>query len=320
MSNFTDTANWKRKDATTLVYSYDRKGERHEGSCEMEPQTVAMQLQRLSVLNEISWRIKDEKDPEREADFFSREYITALGILDDCRLHAITLDDKPNETSSRINVTIHPVPLEKLQATSVIDSWSLFREKEKPAEGWLRNEIGRIRYHSAGEYHDGSMFSASVLISQEKFDALALAVKQGNIRSARLSLLADLYHFGYESMGAGIRGHYYNYAILCEDDGASALSGSPKGSDGTTKARLQELIVEWSPKLDAKMAGLRDEPDEGDHLEPDMVQVERDLDTVVARLSKDVRAIRGRVDLFYQAVILGVILLVLGQVLDWFTG
>lgn len=319
MSSFENTSEWKRKDSTTLVYSYDHNGERRERSSEMEPQNVDMQLQRLSILTEASWRVKDKNNLDGEPGFFTNDFVSALGILDNCRLHAITLDKKPNEMSSRINVTIYPAPLSKLQAASVIDSWSIFREDKRPEEGWLKDEVGRIDYHSAGEYHEKSMFSASVLISQEKFDALAHAIKQGNIRSARLSLLADLYHFGYESMGAGILGHYYNYAILCQDEGTSSW-GTAKGSGGSTKARLQSLTLEWSPKLDSKMAGRRDQPDENDYLEPEMVPDERDLDKVVARLSKDVQAIRGRIDLFYQAGILVIVLLVLGQFLDWFGG
>lgn len=318
MSSFTDTSNWKRKDGTTLVYSYELKGEKHEGSSEMEPQTVSMQLERLSVLNETSWRVKDKEDPDSEASFITREYISALGNLDDSRLHAITLDDNPNETSSRLGITIYPDPLKRLQETSVIDNWSSFRDGKRPEEGWLKDEVGSLNYHSAGEYHQNSMFSARVFMSQGEFDALALAVKQGTIRSARLSLLADLYHFGYESMGAGMRGHYYNYAILCEDEGPSALWGTSKGSGGQTKVRVQELTLEWSPKLDSKMAGRRDEPDDDDYLDPDMAPVERDGKMAVAQLSRDVQAIRARVDIFYQAAILVVFLLFLSQVIDWF--
>jgi hypothetical protein len=110
-----------------------------------------------------------------------------------------------------------------------------------------------------------------------------------------------------------------NYAILCQDEGTSSWGGA-KGGGGWTKARLQALTLEWSPKLDSKMAGCRDQPDENDYLEPEMAPDERDLDKVVARLSKDVQAIRGRIDLFYQAAILVIVLLVLGQFLDWFGG
>jgi hypothetical protein len=316
MSSFTDTSDWKRKDGTTLVYSYEFDGKQHDGSSEMEPQNVGMQLERLSVLNETSWRVKDKKDPDSEAGFFTRDYITALGILDDCRLHAITLDENPNETSSRLDVTIYPAPLEKLQATSVADKWSHSGYEGRPEEGWLKDEVGRLSYHSAGEYHEGSMFSATVLISQEKFDALAQAIKLGSIRSARLSLLADLYHFGHESMGAGIRGHLYNYAILCMDEGTSGLWGTAKGNGGWTKARMQELTLEWSPELDSKMAGRRDEPDD-DYLDTELEPVERDLEKTVTRLSRDVQGIRGRIENFYQAAILIAVILGISQVSDW---
>lgn len=317
MSDFKNTSDWKIKDGTTLVYPIVYEGKQSESSSEMEPQTVDMQLERLSVLNETSWRVKVEKDPDSEAGFFSREYISAAGVLDNCRLHAITLNDDPNEVSSRIDVTIYPAPLEKLQATSVADDWSHIANDKRPEEGWLKDEVGRISYHSAGEYHDFSMFSARVFMSQERFDALAQVVKNDTIRSARLSLLADLYHFGYESMGAGMRGHIYNYGILCKEEGTSALWGTAKGSGGWTNARLQELTLEWSPKLDPKMAGRRDEPDEDDYLESDIVPVERDLEKVVARLARDVQTIRGRVDWFYKAAILVVVLVALDQVLGW---
>jgi hypothetical protein len=115
-----------------------------------------------------------------------------------------------------------------------------------------------------------------------------------------------------------MRGHYYNYAILCKDEGTSALWGTAKGSGGWAKARMQEMTLEWSPKLEPKMAKRRDEPDPDDYLEPDAVPAERDVERAVARLAQDVRAIRGSVDFFYHAVILVVVLLVLGQVLDWF--
>jgi len=73
MSGFSDTSNWKRTNGTTLVYSFDHKGERHEDSSKMEPQSVDIQLERLSILNETSWIVKDKKDPDSEAGFFTRE-------------------------------------------------------------------------------------------------------------------------------------------------------------------------------------------------------------------------------------------------------
>lgn len=320
MTSFTDTSNWKRENETTLVYYYDYEGDRRDGLCEMEPQTVNMQLERLSLLDETSWRVKDIEDRASKPGFFTHEFITGRGILDNCYIHAITLDDSPNETLSRIDVAIYPAPLTELKATSVIDRWAGLSEGKRPEEGWLKDEIGRITYHSEGEYFEEAMFFATVFISQEKFDALASAIRQGNIRSARLSLLADLYHFGYESMGAGIRGHRYNYAIVCQDEGTSALWGTARGSGGVTKARLQELLIEWSPTLDARMAERRDEPSDVDCLGSEMPSTERDLEKVVVKLSQDVQAIRGRVDLFYQAVVAIVILIAFNQVLNWFVG
>jgi hypothetical protein len=185
MSSFTDTSKWKRKNSTTLTYSYIHKGETHEGSSEMEPQTVSMQLERLSVLKETSWRLKDKKDPDSEAGFFTREFISALGILDNCILHAITLDENPNQKSVRLDVNIFPASLDQLRTTSVADSWAPLAAGERPEEGWLKDEIGQIRYHSAGEYHEDSSFLAILLLSQQKFDELAQAIKQGTIQAIR---------------------------------------------------------------------------------------------------------------------------------------
>lgn len=45
--------------------------------------------------------------------------------------------------------------------------------------------------------------------------------------------------------------------------------------------------------------------------------MEKDIEKTVARLARDVLAIRGRIDFFYQAAILVVIIFVLQQVIDW---
>lgn len=321
MSSFSDTSNWRKKDSTTLAYSYESKGQSHEGTSEMEPQSVDMQLERISLLNATSWRVKYKREPDSEAGFFTREYITALGVLDNCRLHAITLDSSPNEKASRISVTIQPAPLEKLQATSVADDWSAIGGDERPEGGWLKNEIGHISYHSAGEYHLDSEFHANVFMSEDKFEALLGAIKDGTIRSARLTLLADVFHFPYEGMGAGMRRHYYNYAILCEDEGTSGVRGTPKGIGGQTKARMQELTLEWSPKLETKMAGRRDNPDDDDDLlPPGDPTAKHDVDKLVGRLANDVQAMRGKVDLFYQAALFVVVVLVFKEVLAFFIG
>lgn len=317
MSDFKNTSNWRVKDGTTLVYPREYKGEKSEGEAEKKPNRLNLQLERLSVLNTTSWEIERYREPEEAAGFDTRVIISGLGTLDNCRLHAITLDDNENETFTKLHVEIHPAPLEKLQETAKVDTLSIIGEEDdKPEEGWMKDEIGSIHFHGAGEYYHESQIFASVFLSQDKFDDLVLAIKAGGIRSARMEILADVFEFGYESLGAGMRGHYYNYAILCEDEGDSAF-GTPKGASGKTKARLQEVLLEWAPTLDKKTAAVRDEPDDDEYFEPEMAPVERDIEKVVARLSLDVHGIRTRVETFYQAAIVVVILLVVTQVIDW---
>ena len=317
MSSFKDTSSWKKKDASTLVYSYEVDGKQHDGSSEKEPNSLLVQLERLSVFDETSWLLKDDKEPESETGYSSREFISALGVFDNCRIHTITLDETENEEFSRLDITIYPIELEKLQETSTVDEWSIIGDEDKPEGGWLKDEIGRIDYHGVGEYFDQSLLSARLFLSREEFDILVKAIKASGIRSARLQVLADLFEFGWEGMVADISGHIFNYAILCEDEGESAF-GTSKGARGHTQVRLQEVLLEWSPKLEAKPAVRRDETDEDDYLEPeDMEPVEKDVEKVIARLARDVQGIRGKIDAFYQAAILVIVILVLTQVLDW---
>lgn len=317
MSDFKDTSNWKIKDGTTLVYPREYEGKREDGESEKKPNSLILQVERLSVLNTTCWEIERYREPEQEAGFETREFISALGTLDNCRLHAITLDENENEVFTKLHVEIHPVPLEKLQETAKVDTLSIIGEADdKPEEGWMKDEIGSIHYHAAGEYYHESTIFASVFLAPDKFDDLVLAIKNGGIRSARMEIIADVFEFGYESLGAGMRGHRYNFAILCEDEGDSAW-GNPQGASGETNARLQEVNLEWSPTLDSKMAARRDEHDEGDYLELDIEPVESDVNKVVARLSRDVQGIRTRVESFYQAAIVVVIILVVTQIIDW---
>ena len=317
MSDFKDTSSWAKKDGTTLAYTYEVEGKPHEGTAEKRPNSIHVQLDRISVLNETSWQLKDEKEPESETGFSTREYISAFGAIDNCRIHAITLDDNPNEVFSQLDVSIYPTELENLVKTSTIDQFSfLHDEEDMPDKGWLSEETGRIDFHSDGEYHHGSQLFATLLLSQEKFDDLVEAIKAGRVRSARLDVFADLYEFGYESMGAGLPGHRYNYAILSKDEGESAF-GTSKGLSGFTRARLQEVLLEWSPSLENRKASRRNEPDEDDYLEEDLEPFKKGVEKTVAKLSRDVRAIRGRIDVFYQATIFIIIILVISEVTDW---
>ncbi|WP_170402862.1 hypothetical protein [Ruegeria arenilitoris] len=315
MSDFKDTSHWTQKDGTTLAYTYEIDGEKHERTSEKVPNSLLVQLDRLSVLNETSWQTKDEKEPEGEADYSTQQFITAHGKLDNCFIHAITLDEHENDRVTDIEAFIYPADLEKLRETSTVEEWSILRDEDKkPEDGWLSDEIGRITYHSEGEYYPRAMLTARLFLSQDKFEDLVREIKAGNIRSARLQLLADVYQQSWEGMVAG-PDDKYNYAILCEDEGDAPLWGTPRGAGGFTKARLQEVLIEWSPDLKSRTAGRRDQDD---FLEPEYSEPERQAtEQLVAEISRDLQSIRGRLNALYSAAFFVAVILVISQVIGW---
>lgn len=200
---------------------------------------------------------------------------------------------------------------EERARTSTIDRFDLrLKDEEMPDEGWLKDELGLIRYLEADEYQPDPLLFAALWLSSETFDHLVEAIKTGNIRSARLDVVADLYGLDYEGFfGAGLPGHLYNYAILREDKSI--------GSYGLTRARLQEVLLEWSPKLENRTVGWGDEPNEADDLDENFEPIERDAEKSISNLSRDVKAIRGRIDLFYQAALLILIVMLISRVASW---
>lgn len=315
---FEDTSKWTKKDSNTLVYAYKHEGEVHEGSSERNPKTINLQLERLTVHNEVSWQMKDEKEPSSETGFSDREYISGIGTTDD-RIHAITLDDNENAMQQRLDVNIYPLPLEELQKTSTIDDFGTFMldDEDKPEDGWLNTEHGRIDYHGEGEYHHEAMFFARLFLSTDKFDELVRNIKAGGISYAQLHILADLYDLRYEGMGAGMPGHSYNYAILCEDEGDSAF-GTAKGASGYANARLQELRLSWSPKLEKPLN--RDDLFDDDMLDANNESSDANVARAVSRIAEDVRGLRGRVNWFYRAAVFIAVIVIVVQTLGWFGG
>lgn len=316
MTRFKDTSKWTKKDGNTLVYSYKHDGKVREGSSERNPKTIYLQLERLTVHNETSWQMKDEKEPDSETGFSDSEYISAIGTTED-RIHAITLDDNENAMMQRLDVNIYPMPLEELQKTSTIEDFAaiFLDDEDKPEDGWLNTEHGRIDYHGEGEYHHEAMFYARLFLSTEKFDELVRNVKVGGITHAQIQILADFFELSYEGVGAGMAGHYYNYAILCEDEGDSPF-GTAKGAGGYTKARLQELRLSWSPKLEKPVH--RENPIEDDELDLGGELSESDMGRAVASLVEDVRGIRVRLASFYRAAVFVAVIYIVSQLFNWF--
>lgn len=133
-------------------------------------------------------------------------------------------------------------------------------------------------------------------------------IKTGkNIRSARLEVLADLYQFGYEAMFAD---HLTteNFGILCEDDSY--------GLGGITNARLQELVLEWSTTLSPNISPANNLTDDEDYLEEDSDADQGGSEMAIARIVRDVRAIRGKLGNLYQTAVIVLVFLVLSQVLN----
>lgn len=311
LSRFIDTSNWQQKDGTTLAYSDKPMGETSESILRKRPNSIQVQVNRMSVLNETSWQVKGEIRPDSKAGYSTREYIRAVGLMDNCKIYGISLDDRQNDVFTRLEISIHPMDPEELARTSTIDRFDLrLKDEEMPDEGWLKDELGFIRYLEADEYQPDPLLFAALWLSSEKFDHLVEAIKTGNIGSARLDVVADLYKFDYESFfGAGLPGHPYNYAILREDKSI--------GSYGLTRARLQEVLLEWSPKLENRTAGWGDDPNEADDLDENFEPIERDTEKSISNLSRDVKAIRGRIDLFYQAALLILIVMLISRVASW---
>lgn len=249
MSSFEDTSNWKKKDGTTLVYSKHVDGREVEGTCEKEPNSLFLRLERLSVAKETSW--KPEDGPSSEFNFATREYLEALGYFENCCIHAITLDSSENKKITRVSVSIFPIELKELQETAKDYSLSEMRKIEnKPDEGWMSGENGRLRYYEEGGH---SSLYATLFLSSDKLEDLAKDIKSGNITSAQLEIIADLYSLGafYED--------YFNYAILCNNE-EDRWGG--KNVSGHTKARLERVHLRWSSQLEVNRAQDRDGHDD----------------------------------------------------------
>ena len=299
MTSFADTSSWELQDNGTLRYSYTHKSERISGASEKRPQSIFVQLETLSVHDVASWRLKDDESPEDEIGYQSNLFIRATGILKHCRIHTITLDEIENENFAQLEIFVYPTELERLQATSIHEQWSFAPNEDKPDGGWLKDEIGRIVFFGYGEYNHSSELSSRLFLPHNQFEALVAAIKDGEIRSAQFTVLADLYEISWEGMVADMKGHVSNYAILCENQGQSAW-GNSKGVQGETKARLQEVHLEWSPKLEPQASGTLAHPYDGDTRESDAEIKATDLTKALLRIADDVQNIRDRINYFFS--------------------
>ena len=303
MTDFKNTSNWEKKTSSTVLYRYEHDGKQREGELEKEPHTLHVQAERLSVMDTTAWGVADKEHADNTTGFKSREYIKVEGKLDLARVHVFTIDKVPTLTFDRIEVSIYPLSLEELQSSSKYERWSIRESKDRPEDGWLKDEHGRIDYYEVDEYFREASISARLWLDQATFASVLQKIKGGGtIRNARLEILADLFQFGYEGWVAGPM-TTSNYGLLCESD--------ERRTKGYTKARLEELLLEWSPKL------ARPQPDVDDL--PTELADDDANGRAVSGLASDVKQIRARLDIFYQAAIAVVVFFVVSNIVGWFS-
>mgnify|MGYP001094520360 CR=1 FL=1 len=246
MRMFNDATNWKKTGDRSLTFSYPNRGEQREQPLEKRSVELWLQFERLSLFQETSWQFQDRYNPEKETSFSTREYIGGSASLTRCRIHGIALDDTPSVAFVRLDVSIYPVALETLKETT--HSSLSFPSGKVPEGGILKDSLGELVFYWADdEVHNWPELYAKLHLDDESFSALARNIQAGGIRAARMKVLGDLFGLKW----GGIPGADDDYVILLEDEGPSKR--------GRAKARLGEILLEWSPALDTKMGPDRDE-------------------------------------------------------------
>ncbi|MCW3783910.1 hypothetical protein [Defluviimonas salinarum] len=299
---FSDTSNWKEKNATTLIYAYDFEGKHREGEIEKEPHTLHVSLESLSLVETTSWVFKDDNEPDSKTGYVLTEHFRGYGLLQGSCLHAFAVGEKKNETFDAIEIRIYPADKESLIKASHFDRWSFILSKEqRPTEGWLQDEMGRIEYYSANEYMEKSSVMARLFLDRSSFDALALRVRAcGRLASSHLVIFADLYQFAYEAAFADFD-ETRNYGMLCTDERS--------GRTGFAKARLDEMRLDWSALAPDRRGSDQVEVGAGDTLDADLRGERAGALSVTDRIAGDVRRMRERMDTLYLGAFLLVTLL-----------
>lgn len=287
MSDFANTSNWEKLTNSSIRYRNEHHG---EGELEKLPRSVGVQVNRISVMNTTAWTVADKEGSDSTTGFTSREFIKVDCKLDRARVHVFTLDETPTTTFDQMEVDIYPISIETLQAASKYKRWSTVGVQYRPEDGWLKDEHGRITFHEAGDYFEKPLLSAVLWLDQATFDTTVKQIKHGEtIARAGLEILADFFQFGYEGWIAGPR-TTSNYGILSESDG--------RRTKGYTTARLEELWLEWSPKLDRP----KDEDAPFADRHSDHTNNGQGVRAASA-VARDLSQIRTRVDNFYQVMI-----------------
>ena len=302
--NFKNTSNWEKKNKSTILYRYEYQGERKESDLVMEPTHLWVNIERLSVVDRTTWEFSSDKRQESITGFLPSEHIRVIGKLRMSCVHAFVVGEAKTATLDKIEVLIYPVSLEELQETSRHNYWTVRRDNARPDDGWLQDEIGRLEVSNIDENKSESSLYARLALDNATFEALVQKIKSGGaLRSAQLQILADLFQDTSERAFAEPE-DTKNFGLMCKNERGS--------SGGYTRARLDELLLEWAPKLEKSFSA-------------DDLQAEVPLNGiedagfahVFNRVASDLKVIRNRLDSFYWAAIVLVVIFVLGGALDW---
>ena len=238
--------------------------------------------------------------------------MSGFGELERCNFHVISLDENENEVFSEITVDISPIEEIRLKKTGRKSTLSMIGE-ERPRDGWLHDEPGRIHFFGEGDFNENSSLGISLYISDAEFFELAENIRKGFAAFLRIEVCVDVYQFDYEAMGAGMRWHRYNYAMLREviKDGPF---GDNYGDGGQTVARLEKLTVEFFGDQHSNTEIKTEVINENEYQRHE-VDGHSGRSTAIV---EDVKRIRERIDLLYSAAVFLVVVVIISQVLTRF--
>lgn len=301
MTHFTNTTDWVRKSGSEILYTYEHEGKRREGTLEKQPLVLHLSADSVSVLETVRWTRPDREHPGGVASFRAAERIQIKGKLERSRIHVFTIGEASTATCDQMEVSIYPCTPETLQASSTYDQWSIHQAAEKPDEGWLTTEHGRLAFYEANEYFDRAVLSGSLWLDSVTFSRLSDQIRSGaNFAGVRLEILADLYQFGWEGFVSSALSTS-NYGLLREPSG--------KSFNAITKARLEEVGLDWTVHHRSMVPA--------DGPESDATPTADTRLRTASSLSSNVQHIRSRVDLLSAVLTVAATFYAVRAILGW---
>jgi hypothetical protein len=300
MSVFRFSRQWRKIDNNTIARDSEVDGELREFIERREPSQVFVNATKPLALETLSWEVPDGYSYVETPKYVVRRLIRADGKIDRGYIHCLSLESSLEPQSfGEIEVEIHPIPSYKLEQTSTVSEYGLDRmDEEVPTSGFLKDEIGRLRFFEASEVNERSTLSVMVFLDRENFNYVFDRIsRDGRALELRLTILADLFFDHLEQTFAPTFGDR-NYAMVLEERDHG-------GRLGLANARLNSLTIEFGKKhiADGKNTYLNDDPISTAHSKT-QPGPSRDAIDDLGTLAADVRRVRKRLDtVFLVAVV-----------------